>query len=388
MFWVTLATLVLLVSAYVFGFAAYQAQVSSAEFDQLLVPRCVDVLVAAWLFWVGSAIGSFLNVVAYRLPRGKHVGGFSACPYCASRIASRDNVPVFGWLALRGRCRRCRLPISMRYPIVEGAVGVTLTLVGIVELYLVGINLPYRDGGLPSIGPLHMPSIWTEDFAVGLYHVTVLSTLWAMALIRFDDQPIPGRLSVLAFAVTVLPMLIWPPLQIVSWRVQVPVGWQPSGIVSALLRVLTGAMAAGVLARAIGQSMCPDGNIKLNPLGKSTRQLLDLTQLLAVAGILVGWQAIPLVALIASGLAIVLRRPLPTAEPLARFAVALPVALCLQVVGWRWIDSCPFLPGTRSAPWVMIGHFLAVLVLALWLKPIGTANPAAKQVTRNHQGSG
>lgn len=68
----------------------------------------------------GAAIGSFLNVVAYRLPRRQSLlRPPSSCPSCATAIRPYDNVPVLGWLLLRGRCRHCREPISARYPLVE-----------------------------------------------------------------------------------------------------------------------------------------------------------------------------------------------------------------------------------------------------------------------------
>jgi len=69
---------------------------------------------------VGLAVGSFLNVVVWRVPRGESVvRPPSACPACATPIRPRDNVPVAGWLLLRGRCRDCAHPISRRYPLVE-----------------------------------------------------------------------------------------------------------------------------------------------------------------------------------------------------------------------------------------------------------------------------
>jgi leader peptidase (prepilin peptidase)/N-methyltransferase len=72
----------------------------------------------------GAIIGSFLNVVAYRLPRKESlVHPPSACPECGTPIKPYDNVPVLGWLWLRGRCRACRAPISPRYPIVEALTG-------------------------------------------------------------------------------------------------------------------------------------------------------------------------------------------------------------------------------------------------------------------------
>jgi leader peptidase (prepilin peptidase)/N-methyltransferase len=69
---------------------------------------------------LGLVVGSFLNVVIYRLPRGQSlVWPGSACPKCGTPIRWYDNVPVLGWLMLRGRCRSCRAPISIQYPIVE-----------------------------------------------------------------------------------------------------------------------------------------------------------------------------------------------------------------------------------------------------------------------------
>jgi len=68
----------------------------------------------------GLIVGSFLNVLVHRLPRGESVVfPASHCPACGSEIAPRDNVPVISWLLLRGRCRVCRAPIALRYPVIE-----------------------------------------------------------------------------------------------------------------------------------------------------------------------------------------------------------------------------------------------------------------------------
>ena len=68
----------------------------------------------------GAVIGSFLNVVAWRLPRGESlVAPGSRCPACEKPVAPYDNLPVVSWLLLRGRCRHCAAPISPRYPTVE-----------------------------------------------------------------------------------------------------------------------------------------------------------------------------------------------------------------------------------------------------------------------------
>ena len=77
-------------------------------------------LLIAGCFVLGLLVGSFLNVVIYRVPRHESiVRPRSACPHCGSQIRERDNIPVFSWLALKGRCRNCHAPISARYPLVE-----------------------------------------------------------------------------------------------------------------------------------------------------------------------------------------------------------------------------------------------------------------------------
>lgn len=101
---------------------------------------------------VGAVVGSFLNVVAYRLPRAESlVSPGSRCPSCGTAIRPYDNIPVFGWLLLRGRCRSCGASISPRYPMVEAltaalAVGVVLvkhsTVSVALGLLLVGVLVP------------------------------------------------------------------------------------------------------------------------------------------------------------------------------------------------------------------------------------------------------
>ncbi|HMJ04423.1 MAG TPA: prepilin peptidase [Conexibacter sp.] len=118
----------------------------------------------------GLLAGSFLNVVAWRMPRGESLllPG-SHCPGCAHPVRPYDNVPVLSWLLLRGRCRDCRTPISARYPLVEAltaalAAGVVLT----------------NDG-------LH-------DVLLGLVLVVLLVPI---ALIDLDHRIIPNRLTAL-----------------------------------------------------------------------------------------------------------------------------------------------------------------------------------------------
>lgn len=78
---------------------------------------------------LGLLVGSFLNVVIYRVPRGESVvHPRSRCPGCGYELTWYDNVPVLSWLLLRGRCRRCQAPISARYPLVEALTAVVFGL--------------------------------------------------------------------------------------------------------------------------------------------------------------------------------------------------------------------------------------------------------------------
>jgi leader peptidase (prepilin peptidase)/N-methyltransferase len=80
--------------------------------------------VASLAGFLGLAAGSFANVVIHRVPRRESVvRPGSRCPACGRPVAWRDNVPLLGWLALRGRCRSCRAPIPARYPLVELTMG-------------------------------------------------------------------------------------------------------------------------------------------------------------------------------------------------------------------------------------------------------------------------
>ncbi len=81
----------------------------------------------------GLIVGSFLNVVAYRVPRGMSVvRPRSACPGCEAPIPARDNIPVVSWVLLRGKCRDCREPISARYPAVEAGTALTFASVAAI----------------------------------------------------------------------------------------------------------------------------------------------------------------------------------------------------------------------------------------------------------------
>jgi len=93
-------------------------------------PGRVVVVVGCTL--LGLVIGSFLNVVIYRVPRGLSiVRPPSHCPTCGTQLTALDNIPLVSWAVLRGRCRHCGSPISVRYPLVELSTGVVFLAVGL-----------------------------------------------------------------------------------------------------------------------------------------------------------------------------------------------------------------------------------------------------------------
>jgi len=134
---------------------------------------------------LGTIIGSFLNVVVWRLPRGEslsHPG--SACPKCGHPIRWWDNIPVGSWLALRGKCRDCGAPISTRYPAVEAFTG----------LFFAGIAWWILAGGLPVTDDL--PVILATAAFLYLAAISV-----ALALIDLDVHRLPNKIVLPAYIV-------------------------------------------------------------------------------------------------------------------------------------------------------------------------------------------
>lgn len=136
-----------------------------------------------FFFALGACVGSFLNVVVWRLPRGESlVNPPSHCPKCNTPLAWYDNIPVFGWIALRGKCRYCAQPISARYPIIEAAAGLMFAL----YYYLFFMR---------QIGPCgsRLLSIAQDWPIFGLYLFT-LSALLAASLIDAELFIIPPEI--------------------------------------------------------------------------------------------------------------------------------------------------------------------------------------------------
>lgn len=108
-------------------------------------------LKAIWLgfiFAYGACVGSLINVIVYRVPLGLSiVTPPSRCPKCNTRLTWRENIPVLGWLLLRGKCRFCKAPISAEYPLVEAAVGLLFCLF-YIAWYVVPDPMPHGMGAV------------------------------------------------------------------------------------------------------------------------------------------------------------------------------------------------------------------------------------------------
>lgn len=167
------------------------------------------VLMATVCAVLGLAVGPFVNVVVHRVPRGRSLlRPGSRCPRCEAPVRPRHNVPVLGWLVLRGRCADCHEPISARYPLVEAGTAVVFAVLGA------------RYGGSPALPALLYLA------AAGI----------ALALIDIDTHRLPD-VVVLSSAVVVLVLLVGASALGESW--------------GALTRGVLGATVSWVLFRAI-----------------------------------------------------------------------------------------------------------------------------------------
>jgi len=117
-------------------------------------------ILGTFAFVFGLTIGSFLNVVIYRLPRGEGLAGRSGCPNCQDQLAWFDLVPLLSFLFLAGRCRRCQGRISWRYPLVELVTGL-LALAVLVRFGPGPAGLAYFAFGAALIAITFIPALMT-----------------------------------------------------------------------------------------------------------------------------------------------------------------------------------------------------------------------------------
>jgi leader peptidase (prepilin peptidase)/N-methyltransferase len=298
--------------------------------EPTLHERLVMVAVQAgmwvWIFVLGSVIGSYLNVVAYRLPRGKPLfWPPSACPACGNRIAIRDNVPVLGWILLKGKCRNCGQPISPRYPFVEALVGALFLILANAELFTDGANLPHHDADRSAAASSLL--LFPKPTIIGLYlfHALWVSTMVAVVLIDVDRKPMPGREfltwmgTVAIVSVSLLPDLL-------------PVKLAPPGWTNDRLEAITQSLAGMALGLSLGW-------FERRRFTSGSAVTLGLT------GVYFGWQAVAVTAA-AGWTAAVIERVKTT-----KMSLVCPLSFWFSLMGfihlltWKWWTVVPVLWG-------------------------------------------
>ncbi len=256
-----------------------------------LQTRLLTLVVCSWFLFLGASFGSFLNVMAWRLPRNGTLNGSSYCPYCAQPIAFYDNVPILGWIALRGRCRKCHLPISPRYILVELFTAAVFFGLFVIEFLSGGANLPQFTPA-PSWG-----SLWVsfrpppELLAVYAHHALWLTALITASLIEWDGLFQPPKLYLCMALFAACLAAVFP-------RVIPPAGWPPGWerLLPSALGLLAGAGFGVLAAWCYGQAKSP------------RRDATDPSYLLlyAMSGAFLGWRGLSAVVLMTAGLDVML----------------------------------------------------------------------------------
>jgi leader peptidase (prepilin peptidase)/N-methyltransferase len=214
-----------------------------------------------FLFLLGSCIGSFLNVVVWRLPRGESlVTPPSHCPKCGKNLKWYDNLPIIGWIKLGGKCRFCREPISMRYPLIE-LITALIFVFYYVMYYMLDIGpcapMPTRlfsDAGDAAV--LYTP----PQLPIFLLHLFVLSCLLAASLIDAERYEIPLSITWLVAIVSIIAHAIFDdPRQAGSLNLV-----RPDGLPSSLTALAAGGSIGLILSmllswRGILKRSFPEG---------------------------------------------------------------------------------------------------------------------------------
>ena len=279
----------------------------------MLPLQSADWLMAVWLFALGGVIGSFLNVVVYRLPRGLSlVRPGSHCPACKHAIRWYDNVPVAGWLFLRGKCRDCGAVISPRYPIVEAITAGLFLLLAVVPFLSDGANLP---------SPIKAPA---QILTISAYHLVMACTLLTAALIEWDGNRVPRRIFFTALAVGLLAPLASASLHPVAAYPALTEGF-PVGLATGLCGLAAGGMIGWLFSLTV----------------ESTNKPARLMGPLCV-GLFLGWQAICAIAAATTAIHFLNkgvrtlccgnRRQTKSPDPFVLLAVTVVRILC-----WDWL---------------------------------------------------
>jgi leader peptidase (prepilin peptidase) / N-methyltransferase len=215
-----------------------------------------DQIIAVTIFFLGASIGSFLNVVIYRLPAGLSLlWPPSRCPKCGHQLGITENVPILGWLMLRGRCRHCHTKISARYPLVE-----TLTAIAFV--------FTYSQFGLTT---------------QTLGYCLLLAWLIALSLIDLDTMTLPNSLTSSGLVLGLIFQTYW--------------GYQVTQSQVGAVHYLVGSIGGMVLGIWLYDTIQVLGSLLLGQLAQGGGD----AKLMGLLGAWLGWQNVLLTGAIASG---------------------------------------------------------------------------------------
>jgi leader peptidase (prepilin peptidase)/N-methyltransferase len=315
-----------------------------------MVELLFDLLTAMWFFVLGTCVGSFLNVVVHRLPRHESLLGSSYCPMCRHRILARDNIPILSWIALRGRCRHCGLPISNRYPAVEWFMGVVFLCLALAELAGGGCNLPHP-APYPRYGfAWHLFDPDMRLLATFAFHATLISLL-----VCLTAMPGPNALPLplVGFSVVV-------PLVVGTLYPSVYPSWATPGADAGLAVH----MAAGLRTLASGAG----GGLILGVLlGLAAHHAPSRTAVgfgFFLAGTYLGWRAVVSIA----GLYLLLEAAgcvgSLTGTGRWRSGVSLLVACLVQILSWRTLERFGSWPNQTMSLEGMLVWLVAIAGLA------------------------
>lgn len=186
-----------------------------------------------WLFFftaIGLCLGSFLNVVIYRLPREQSLREplWSACPACDHRIHWYDNLPILSFLRLRGRCRHCAVPIATRYVVVEAAMALIVLL--LIDAFFVA---QVRDG--LSRSAVGLTERLALDWPILLAHIGLFACLLSMSAIDLEHYWVDIRFTSLAAGFGFVMHALWTPKHAATWpRPSEPVSWMSLFVLAGL----------------------------------------------------------------------------------------------------------------------------------------------------------
>jgi leader peptidase (prepilin peptidase) / N-methyltransferase len=270
----------------------------SLDLDALQSSQIQAAKISAFLIfaYLGASMGSFLNVVAYCIPRGESFAlRSSACPKCKTRIRRLDNLPIIGFLRLHGRCRACDAPISMRYLWVEVLAACVYASLFVFELSTGASNVPFfKEFAYTGVVEILLYTKW-DVLGIYLFHCAMFTFLITIALIHFDGQKVPKSFGIgCLLTCACLPILI-PTLRTVAVDAYLPFELGLEGIIGRVISSIMGVLCGwlcGTILQVIRTSFAEHRGSEYD----ASQNELALCSMLV--GACLGWQAVATIAFI------------------------------------------------------------------------------------------